>query len=712
MSDTKSPGPDRKAPQPTPVRTRVVDATPGSTPATGGSGGDPLLGAMVGNYEIVALIGQGGFGTVYKGHDVRLDRDAALKFLRNPLDAQHRRLFEREARAIAAVSKHPFIVEIYGWGEYGGQHYLILEFVGSSAEMLLRQNPHGLPVAKAVPIVAESADAVGYAHQHGILHRDIKPGNVLIEVENGRAKVADFGLARFTGSPDITASGVVSGSPPYMSPEQTRGKRVDGRSDVFALGVTLYQLLCGRRPFEGDTPLDIIERIRADERTPLRQRRPELPEAVLAAVEKATAHEPERRFQTGDELAAALRVASAPMERVADLPTRPMTVRLGREKKKPAQRTVCSACQTALASAHSVKGGCSVCGAPICYKCWALGERTCATHAAPVQKESAEGPASQRVPRTFFTKTKKPSVTCANCGKELTGLSFYPTGTVYCDACKQDLTQIPETLPEGAVRFEEARYLEILFHRFVEDAVRELATWPGDEELRQCNLVQAHEDPMAPLPEDFLASHPLGDELEKRLDRMPGNRCATIQVEYKAGAMWAREKRRVEVTLLCCTPLERLLEQGYVATANGAQELTAVVDRFRSTPGENRLVFAFSPTGWADNDTLPIPDGMVLVAPGPKGAWQTRQNVRDEALRGFVEALFDVETSGEKVEACIDLILAEPATRLPLSAQRLAKGHGLPLEVVAEAFRVLARDSDRYVACEDVRKDDWILDMQ
>ncbi len=265
-----------------------------------------LLGTQIGNYKIISVLGEGGFGTVYKARDVKLGRDVALKFIIGPSDKRRKELFEREAKVLAALGKHPSIVQIHEWGEYKGQTYFALELVESSAEKMLEKSPDGIPTATAIQIAAETAEGLAHAHEQGVIHRDIKPANILLESDR-RVKVADFGLARFYESDEKSRSGAISGSPSYMSPEQAAGEDVDHRSDIFSLGVTLYELLCGRKMFKGATFSETLERLRKNKRTPLHKCRPDLPEAVLDIVEKATAHNPAKRYQSANEMAQELR---------------------------------------------------------------------------------------------------------------------------------------------------------------------------------------------------------------------------------------------------------------------------------------------------------------------------------------------------------------------------------------------------------------------
>jgi serine/threonine protein kinase len=234
----------------------------------------PMIGQTLGHYRILELLGKGGMGEVYLAEDTRLNRRVALKVLSTDLgaDPSRRERFEREARAAAALN-HPNIVTIHSVEEAGGVPFLTLELVdGKTLGELIPAE--GLPLERLLQLTIPLTDAVGAAHQKGITHRDLKPANVMV-TSDGRVKVLDFGLAKLReqleqdaqGSmptQELTGEGRILGTVAYMSPEQAEGRPVDPRSDVFSLGVMLYELATGRRPFTGDTHVSVLSAILRD----------------------------------------------------------------------------------------------------------------------------------------------------------------------------------------------------------------------------------------------------------------------------------------------------------------------------------------------------------------------------------------------------------------------------------------------------------------
>jgi eukaryotic-like serine/threonine-protein kinase len=267
---------------------------------------DTLIGTLFdGRYQVVRKLGAGGMANVYLAEDQELGRRVAIKILndRHANDEQFVERFRREAKNAAALS-HPNIVSIYDRGEAEGTYYIAMEYLEgrSLKELVISRGP--APVNVAVEYAKQILSALRFAHRHGIVHRDIKPHNVLVD-SDGRVKVTDFGIAR-AGTSQMTEAGSIVGTAQYLSPEQARGTGVDQRSDLYSLGVVLYELLTGTLPFNGDTPVEIAMKHLSQTPEPPSAKRPDIPRALDLVVMRALAKDPDDRYQSAEEMEADL----------------------------------------------------------------------------------------------------------------------------------------------------------------------------------------------------------------------------------------------------------------------------------------------------------------------------------------------------------------------------------------------------------------------
>ena len=261
--------------------------------------------AHIGKYRIVERIGAGAMGEVYRAHDTVLDRHVALKVIQSG-DDDRRQRFTREAQSAARLS-HPNIVVVYDFGEDSGRFFMAMELLeGTDLKSVIARNVLADLDAR-LQVMEQICEAVAFAHARTIVHRDLKPANIFI-LPNGQVKILDFGLARLEQS-DMTATGMIVGTPNYMAPEQIRGQRVDGRADVFALGAVFYELLVGRKAFDAESLHSVLYRVVQQEPVPLRQIAPTLPSSVTDIVERALAKDPDRRYQRLTDMRDAIHLA-------------------------------------------------------------------------------------------------------------------------------------------------------------------------------------------------------------------------------------------------------------------------------------------------------------------------------------------------------------------------------------------------------------------
>jgi serine/threonine protein kinase len=285
-------------------------------------------------YQVIKRLGAGAFGTVYKAKDKILGRMVAIKTIRLEglaasggagLEELMDR-FKREAM-VSAQLKHPNIVTIYDIGDSDGMSYIAMEFIDGVGLDRVIAGAGRLPVERAAALGAQVADALDFAHKHNVVHRDIKPANIMVE-PGDRVKVTDFGIAKVTDSAEhLTATGSLLGTPSYMSPEQARGSAIDGRSDLFAVGAILYEMVAGKKAFRGDSITGLIFKIITEEPPPLKEQDPDIPEELVRIVARALMKDPAGRYQAGRELAddllALTRPGSTPTLRQTEVATAP-----------------------------------------------------------------------------------------------------------------------------------------------------------------------------------------------------------------------------------------------------------------------------------------------------------------------------------------------------------------------------------------------------
>jgi eukaryotic-like serine/threonine-protein kinase len=285
-----------------------------------------------GRYRVIRRLGSGGMADVYCAEDSQLGRRVALKVLHRRFaeDQQFVERFRREASSAAGL-QHPNIVGIFDRGEWDGTYYIAMEFVeGRTLKDIIRQKGPAPPEA-AVDITLQVLRAARFAHKRGIVHRDIKPHNVLID-QDGRVRVTDFGIAR-AGTSDMTETGSIMGTAQYLSPEQAQGRPVDARSDLYSIGIVLYELLTGQVPFDAESPVTVALKQVNETPVPPRQLVPEIPPALEAIVLRALEKDPARRFADADEFIAALEAG-----RVAPIPPPPLVEEILEEDDRRGRR--------------------------------------------------------------------------------------------------------------------------------------------------------------------------------------------------------------------------------------------------------------------------------------------------------------------------------------------------------------------------------------
>ena len=301
-----------------------------------------------GRYRIDEYIAQGGMSTVYKATDHNLQRPVAIKLIHPHLsrDEQFVRRFELEAAAVAQL-RHPNIIQVYDFDHDDDLYYMVMEFVPGETLRdrleMFKEAKRLMSLEETIQIMATTTDAVGYAHEQHMIHRDLKPANVMLNPK-GQPILMDFGVAKMVGTAQHTATGAVLGTAKYMSPEQARGDNPDARTDIYSLGIMLYEMVTGAPPFDDKSTVVLLMKHVSEPLPDIRQIKPDTPEAIVSIIEKAAAKKRDERFQTASEMVKALRAAltlqTAPPKITATIPQNQAELATEEEKTYPSLPTV------------------------------------------------------------------------------------------------------------------------------------------------------------------------------------------------------------------------------------------------------------------------------------------------------------------------------------------------------------------------------------
>jgi eukaryotic-like serine/threonine-protein kinase len=304
---------ERAKPKAAPAAPAKITASPAPAAAANGANANATTAAetqRLGRYQLEREIGRGAMGIVYLGRDTAINRMVAIKAI--PLASEFsdaelveaRSRFFREAETAGRLN-HPNIVTIYDVGEERGLAYIAMEYLKGRHLSDYAKSDSLMEPRKVLEIIGRTADALGFAHKQQVVHRDIKPANLMYDPSTDILKITDFGIARLTGA-GSTRTGIVLGTPSFMSPEQLEGRTVTGHSDLFSLGVSLFQLLTGQLPFTADSMTGLMQQIAEAPHPPLRAFRPDLPACVEGVIDRALAKNPDARYDSGAQMAAAL----------------------------------------------------------------------------------------------------------------------------------------------------------------------------------------------------------------------------------------------------------------------------------------------------------------------------------------------------------------------------------------------------------------------
>jgi len=352
---------------------RLVSAGTGTVTATGELT-DTIIGKIFSGCQVQERIGRGGMATVYKGTHLGLNKPMAVKILAVSVrDADMIQRFVTEARAVAKL-EHPNIIQVYNVGQKFGFTFILMQYVEGHTLAEILDHRKKIGVGQAIKIVREVVKGLAYAHRHDLVHRDVKPDNIFVTVD-GDVKIGDFGLA--VEVKKFRKTDTIMGTPYYMPPEQWRGERQDGRSDIYSLGVTFYYMVTGRRPFEGDGPIMLMEQHLNEPAKPPSGHNPDVPKGVSAVIMKMIAKKPKNRYQTAEELLSDLeRVESGREPEAPPDPGDMLTCRFCNAENRPGTRK-CTVCDEFLGEAVDVLMMDNEFQCPQCRNILSIGLRMC-----------------------------------------------------------------------------------------------------------------------------------------------------------------------------------------------------------------------------------------------------------------------------------------------------------------------------------------------
>ena len=664
--------------------------------------------ARLGDYDVIAVIGEGGMGIVLKAWHEQLGRTVALKVMSPKWlgDQVARQRFLQEARSAAGL-KHPNIIIIYAVGETDDMPFIDMEYVQGKSLALVIAEERQLQPSRAAEIARQILAALEHAHVQGIMHRDVKPGNVLLEGAGGEAKLVDFGLA--CGVADAirhTAEGMVVGTPWYMSPEHAAGTHgCDPRSDLFSVGVVLFEMLVGSLPFPGKDPFQVLERIRTEEPPDPCSLNPKLPRPLAEIVLRALARDVARRYQSAAEFGAAI---DDYLTTAAGKVTEPLLISSGAKAIGPGRdETRCSACSEILVSKLSVAGHCEVCQAPLCKKCWTIkGVRRCSRHL------QADKPAADSVEKPKAGRRKpEQAKSAAEPGhpKVDSPAEARPAGRAPLRAPQGKGPSPKEALDERIARARaqgrpaisagEARVAEETFVRLVENSLQSLT------EVRDpCR------DAVVPVENWAKAGQRTNrlSGLQEKGGLTGGQRGPSTESPKGAGLFYDLRSRDwlgrllawVVIDVRNLAHLERFARDGYDDQPVSRMELESLLNETARTAADQeawRMLILYSPTGWTDEardyatgkGARPFRDRMASVVLFEQDSARFLFDPIDERLAPLKEA-FAVDLDEASLEKARRFVDEHFEVHNSLSLEAMVSDLGISRKAGIRLFKVLA----------------------